>query len=217
MTELPEEEAHWLWFTSWIALFLFDDESWRVLSTRHLNLVREAGALTAPPFVLANRSSVYAFFGELDAAASYEEELRAVTEATGIATVPYGALALAALRGHEAELTDLIRTTVNDAQTHGEGLALTITEFLTGTLYLGLGRYDEVLTAVGQAERYHQEGAAIWALIELIEAAVRSGQPQLAAGALARVTETTSASRTEWARATETRCRALLSEATPPR
>ena len=179
-TVLPPEEARWLWFASWIALYLLDDEAWTVLSTRHLDLVREAGALTALPFVLANRSSVYAFFGELGDAAAYEEELRAATEATGIATVPYGALALAALRGHEAELTELSRNHVSDAQARGEGLALTITEFLSGTLYLGLGRYDAALTAVAHAERYPEEGAAIWALIELIEAAVRSGQPQLA-------------------------------------
>ena len=127
---LPPEEARWLWFASWIALYLWDDEAWTVLSTRHLDLVREAGALTALPFVLANRSSVYAFFGDLGAAAAYEEELRAATEATGIATVPYGALALAALRGREAELSELIRTTVSEAQARGEGLALTITEFL---------------------------------------------------------------------------------------
>ncbi len=209
---LPQEEARWLWFASWIALFLFDDEAWTVLSTRHLDLVRETGALTALPFVLANRSSVYAFFGELSAAAAYEEELRVVTEATRIATVPYGALALAALRGHEAELTELIRTTVSDAQARGEGLALTITEFLTGTLCLGLGRFDAALTAVGQAERYLEEGAAIWALIELIEAAVRSGQPQLAGAALERVTEATRANGTDWALSTEARCRALLSE-----
>jgi ATP/maltotriose-dependent transcriptional regulator MalT len=155
---------------------------------------------------------VYAFFGELDAAAASEEELKAVTEATGIATVPYGALALAALRGREAELTELSRTTVGDSQARGEGLALTIIEFLTGTLYLGLGRYDAALSAVGQAERYHEEGAAIWALIELIEAAVRSGQPQLAGAALERVTDATRASGTEWALSTEARCRALLSE-----
>ena len=140
------------------------------------------------------------------------QELTAATDAIGIATVPYGALALAALRGHEAELTELIGTTVSDAQGRGEGLALTITEFVSGTLYLGLGRYDAALTAVGQAERYHEEGAAIWALIEMIEAAVRSGQPHLAGGAMERVTDTTRASGTDWALATEARCRALLSE-----
>jgi DNA-binding CsgD family transcriptional regulator len=211
-TSLSAEEARWLWFASWIALFLFDDEAWTVLSTRHLDLVRESGALAALPFVLANRSSVYAFFGELDAAAAYEEELRAVTEATRIAGVPYGALALAALRGRETELTELIRGTVSDAQGRGEGLALTITEFLSGTLYLGLGRYEAALTVLGQAERYHEEGAAIWALIELIEAAVRSGQPQLAGAAMERIAETTRGAGTAWASATEARCRALLSE-----
>ena len=56
-----------------------------------------------------------------------------------------GALALAALRGHEAELSDLTKTTVAEAQTRGEGLALTVTEFLSGVLYNGLGRYDEAL------------------------------------------------------------------------
>ena len=47
-------------------------------------------------------------------------------------------------------------------------------------LYNGLGRYEEALAAVRQAERSHEEGPAIWALPELIEAAVRSGQPELA-------------------------------------
>jgi DNA-binding CsgD family transcriptional regulator len=210
--ELPPEEARWLWFASWIALYLSDDEAWIELSTRHLRLVREAGALTALPFVLTNRSSVYAFFGKLEEATAYEEELTAATEATGIATVPYGALALAALRGREVEFSRLAQTSVKDAEARGEGLALTITEFLRGTLYLGLGRYDAALTALGQAERYPEEGAAMWGLIELIEAAVRSGQRQRAGAALERITETARANGTDWALSTEARCRALLSE-----
>jgi DNA-binding CsgD family transcriptional regulator len=211
-TVLPPEEARWLWFASWIALYLWDDEAWTVLSTRHLELVRETGALTALPFVLTNRSSVYAFLGDLNEAAAYEEELRAATEATGIATVPYGALSLAALRGREAELSELIATTVGEAQTRGEGLALTITEFLSGTLYLGLGRYDAALAAARGAERYHEEGPAIWALSELIEAAVRSGKPHLAGGPLERIVETTGAAGTDWALGIEARCRALLND-----
>jgi DNA-binding CsgD family transcriptional regulator len=211
-TMLPPEEARWLWFASWIALYLWDEEAWTVLSTRHLDLVREAGALTALPFVLTNRSSVYAFFGDLSEAAASEEELRAATDATGIATVPYGALALAALRGREAELSELIRTTVGDAQARGEGLALTVTEFLSGVLYNGLGRDDAALAAVGQPERYAEEGPAIWTLTELIAAAVRSGQPHLAGAALERIVETTRAAGTDWALGIEARCRALLSD-----
>jgi DNA-binding CsgD family transcriptional regulator len=211
-TALPPEEARWLWFASWIALHLWDDQAWTVLSTRHLDLVRETGALAALPFVLTNRSSVCAFFGELGEAAACEEELRAATEATGIATVPYGALSLAALRGHEAELTELIRTSVTEAQSRGEGLVLTVTEFLSGIFYNGLGRYEEALAAVGDAGCYSEEGPAIWALTELIEAAVRCEQPQLAGRALERIEDTTRASGTDWALGVEARCRALISE-----
>jgi DNA-binding CsgD family transcriptional regulator/tetratricopeptide (TPR) repeat protein len=210
-TVLPPEEARWLWFASWIALYLFDDEAWMVFSTRHLELVREAAALTALPFVLTDRSCVYAFHGELGEAASCEEELRAATEATGIAPVPYGALAIAALRGREAEFSQLIQIPVKEAQARGEGLTLTISELLTGTLYNGLGRYDAALAGVGQPERYSEESAAMWGLIELIEAAVRSGQPQLARHPLELFAQTTRAAGTDWALGLEARCRALLS------
>ncbi len=134
-TVLPPEEARWLWFASQIALHLWDEHAWMVLSTRHLDLVRETGALTALPFVLTTRISVLASFGDLDAAASLEEELRAATEATGIAPGPYGALSLAAWRGREAEFPELIRTTIDAAEARGEGLALTVTERLSGALY----------------------------------------------------------------------------------
>ncbi len=211
-TVLPPQEAKWLWFASWVALHLWDDEAWTVLSTRHLELVRETGALSVLPFVLTNRSSVYAHAGELDVAASLEEELRAATEATGIAPVPYGALSIAALRGREDEFSELIDTSVTEAEARGEGLALTVTEMLSGTLCLGLGRYDAALAAVRQAVRYREIGPAIWMLTELIEAAVRSGEHQLARQALELLAERTDASGSDWALGMRARCRALLSD-----
>jgi hypothetical protein len=35
---LPPEQARWLWFASQIALYLWDEHAWTVLSTRHLDL-----------------------------------------------------------------------------------------------------------------------------------------------------------------------------------
>jgi DNA-binding CsgD family transcriptional regulator len=206
------DEARWLWFASWIALHMWDDATWSVLSTRQLELVRRTGALSALPFVLANRSSVYAFLGDLRTAALLEEELSAVTEATGIAGISYGRLSIAAVRGGEAEFSELVRVAVEEARTRGEGVALTVAEFLTGTLYNGLGRYDEALTATLPAERFYMEGPAIWALTELIEAAVRSGQPERARRAFERVQVTTRAAGTDWALGIEARMRALLSD-----
>src|SRR4051812_7258701 len=210
-TVLPPHEARWLWFAGWVALNLWDDETWTDLTTRQLELVRGAGALTALPFVLTICTSVYAFFGELTTAASLAEETRAVTEATGIAAAPYGELSLAALRGHEAEFSELVQTSVGEAQGRGEGLALGVSEFVSGVLYNGLGRYDAALAAVRHADRNYEEGPATWALPELIEAAVRCEQHDLAQHALDRLTETTRASGTDRALGIEARSRALLS------
>jgi DNA-binding CsgD family transcriptional regulator len=101
---------------------------------------------------------------------------------------------------------------VGEAEARGEGLALTVTEFLSGTLYNGLGRYGDALAAVIPSERFYTEGPAIWALTELIEAAVRLGQAERARSAFEHVEETTRAAGTDWALGIEARSRALLSD-----
>jgi DNA-binding CsgD family transcriptional regulator len=77
-------------------------------------------------------------------------------------------------------------------------------------LYNGLGRYGKALAAAQQASEHPQELWSTLVLPELIEAAVRSGQADRAAGALDRLSETTRASGTDWALGTEARSRALL-------
>ena len=51
-----------------------------------------------------------------------------------------------------------------------------------------------------------------WALLELVEAAARSGHPDRAADALERLSERTLAAGTDWALGLEARSRALVSE-----
>ena len=213
--DLSPDDARWLWFASLIALYMWDDHAWTVLFTRQLELARRMGALPALVFALGTGTTVYAFFGELRTAAILEEEHRAASEATGIASNPVPRLGLASLRGREAEFAELIRTTVREAEARGEGIALTTAEFLNGGLYNGLGRYEAALTAVLPAEGFYTEGTAIWALTELIEAAVRCGQPERARRAFERVQETTRAAGTDWALGIEARLRALLSDGDP--
>jgi hypothetical protein len=152
--DLSPNDARWLWFASLISLFMWDDDAWMVLSTRQLELARRTGALSALAFLLGSAIAVYAFFGELRTAAILAEEQSAATEAIGVAADPSGALSLAALRGREAEFSELIRTTIGDAEARGEGIALTNAEFLSGGLYNGLGRYEAALAAVLPAERF---------------------------------------------------------------
>jgi DNA-binding CsgD family transcriptional regulator/tetratricopeptide (TPR) repeat protein len=212
--DLPREEGlRWLWLACTTAVDLWDDESWEVLADRHLQLVRDAGALAVLPIALSTRGAVHMYAGELNAAAALLEEVKAVTEATGSPLAPHGALALAAIQGHEAEAARLIDATVSDVERRGEGIGLAVVHWASSMLYNGLGRYEEALTAAQKAnEKSEAQVGAMWAPVELVEAATRSGNRDRAAVALQELTEMTRASGTDWALGIEARSRALLSE-----
>jgi DNA-binding CsgD family transcriptional regulator len=77
----------------------------------------------------------------------------------------------------------------------------------------GLGRYGEALRAAREAAAYPLElGPPTWALAELVEAGVRTGDTGAAAAALEELAGMTRASGTEWALGVEAGRRALLSE-----
>jgi len=95
----------------------------------------------------------------------------------------------------------------------GDGVGLTAIAWARAQLYNSLGRYDEALAAAEHASEYPRElFLSTWGLVELIEAAVRSGKPTRAADALQRLSESTRAAGTDWALGIETRSRALLSD-----
>jgi DNA-binding CsgD family transcriptional regulator/tetratricopeptide (TPR) repeat protein len=208
-----EEGLLWLWQACHGAGLLWDYQSWDVLSARRAELAREAGALTALPLAFSTRAGVHLAAGEFTMAASLVAEVESVTEATGSSIAPYAALALAAFRGREAEAAELIEASTKDAERRGEGEGLTFVHWAAAVLCNGLGHYAEALAAAQQAsEDSPADLFAAWALAELIEAATRSGAPELAAGALQRLTVTARASGTDWALGVQARSRALVSE-----
>jgi ATP/maltotriose-dependent transcriptional regulator MalT len=95
----------------------------------------------------------------------------------------------------------------------GQGIYVELTEWLLALLCNGLGRYrDAVAAAVGAGEERPEElFVSTWTAIELIEAATRSDEPQVAQAALERVDAATSFAGTESALGILARCRALLS------
>ncbi len=208
-----EDGLRWLWLASITAADLWDDESWRILSTRHVKIARQAGALSELTLALNSRVFVHLFAGELATAASLVEELKAVREVTGSDFAPYGALTLAALSGREGEVGELIVAHMSEVVRRGDGIWVNVSHWATAVLCNGLGRYEQALAAARQGcEDPPQEfGFFTWSLVELVEAAVRSGQPGLASDALERLAEMTRASGTDWALAMEARSRALLS------
>jgi DNA-binding CsgD family transcriptional regulator len=203
----------WLWLASRVAGFLWDDEAWDEISARFVGLARDAGALSVLPLALTTRTGAHLFAGRLAMASSLVDELVAVNEAIGASLAPYAALTLAAFQGHDAEAVPLIETATNEFLRRGEGQGLTFIHWATAVLHNGRGRYEEALAAAQQAAEDSLEvRLAAWGLVELIEAAARSGEPELAADTLGQLSETTAASGTDWALGIEARSRALLSE-----
>jgi DNA-binding CsgD family transcriptional regulator len=208
-----EEGLRWLWLASAVAADVWDYESWSVLSARHEQMARASGALSELPLALNSRAVVHLFAGELDAVASVLQELNAVQQATGMDLAPYGELGLAAWRGRELEARDRIEAAMGDVVSRGEGVGVTNTQWSKALLLNGLGRFAEAVVAARQAaEQPHELASANWGLSELVEAAARSEQPELAADAFARLEVMTDAAGTDWALGTQARAHALLTD-----
>jgi DNA-binding CsgD family transcriptional regulator len=204
----------WLWLAEEAAIETWDHESWRELAARELRMVREAGALTVLPLALSANIVALIFAGELAAAGSLLDEVKIVTEATGTQLAPYGALILAAWRGREGELRTLIDSTLEEVVPRGEGIGVVTTQWADALLHNGLGDYERASAAARRVlEAPRRLDATIgWALPELVEAAARCDQPEIARDALERLSGMARAAGSDWALGLETRSRALLSE-----
>jgi len=208
-----DEALRWTWLACRTAIDMWDYETWDVLSIRLVEITRDAGASAALPLALTLRMGLHLYAGELERVASLTAEVKALTEATASQLAPYGALLLAAWQGHEAQASGVINATIAEVVPRGEALGLTAAQWATAVLYNGLGRFEEARAAAEQAsERPEDLGFSNWSLVELVEAAARSGRTEAAAGALERLTQTTRPSDTAWARGIEARSRALLNE-----
>jgi ATP/maltotriose-dependent transcriptional regulator MalT len=154
-----------------------------------------------------------AWGGDFTAAASLVAEADAVNEATGSRAPPFTAMLLASLRGHQAEAASLIKATIAEATAGGQGIAVAYAHWVAAILANGLGRYEEALAAASQAsEDTSTIYISMWALPELIEAAVRSGNTDLAGPALDGLAGRTQAAGTDFGLGILARCRALVSE-----
>ena len=206
------EDRRWLWLACRLAQDLWDDELWHVLATRGVCVARDSGALNLLPSALNYLAALNVQSGDFATAAAQIDEVAAITQATGLAPLKYADCMLAAARGDHAQVQAISDDSMGHAMARGEGSAFGLFWWLSALLHNGHGHYDEALAAAQQACEHEDVIAYGWALVELIEAGVRSGRPDEAAAALDRLSERTRASGTDWALGTEARSRALLSE-----
>ena len=205
------EDRRWLWLACRFAQDLWDDELWHALATGGVRLARDTGALHLLPNALNYLAALNVHSGAFTTAAAQIEEVRAITQATGLPRLRYAAGTLAAARGDQAWLQALADDALPGAIAHGDGSAVALSSWFIALMHNGHGRYDEALAAARRASRARgRRWRTAGRLVELIEAGVRGGHADEAAAALDRLSERTRASGTEWALGIEARCRALL-------
>ena len=207
-----EEDVRWPWLACRVAADVFDDETWHLLASRYVLIARGAGALGVLPIALMHLSLMHVFEGKLDTAAALVEEIDSIIDATGSRRISIPKLMLAACKGDEARASKLIDEAQRDAIARGEGFVLTFGEHAHAVLHNALGHYETALDNAQRASAQDELHASVWSLPELVEAAVRSGKPELAADALERLRQRTQVAGTEWALGIEARCAALLSD-----
>ncbi|WP_329249988.1 AAA family ATPase [Actinoallomurus sp. NBC_01490] len=199
-----------LWLACRIAIMLFDDEV-DVLTGRYVRFARDVGALATLATALNFHATMIVGNGELARTAELIAEETAITQSTGTPSLPHARLTLAAWRGRQAEASELYTAAVRDATGRGEGTVVTLAQYAMAVLHNGLGNYDAALAAAAGPCEYDELAHSSVALPELIEAAVRAGEPAHAAAALERLSPRTRASGTQWALGVEARSRALTS------
>ena len=193
------------------AIALWNEEGQRAILIRQVELARAVGALDQLPVDLVALAIDDAWRGDFAGASSLIAECDAVCAATGGSSVaPFAAMFLGGLRGHEAEITPLIQATLAAAEAAGQGGAATGAHWAAAVLHNGLGRYADALTAARKATRDATVFTSILVVPELVEAAARTGNTDVAADALQRLAEATQPSGNDLALGVEARCRALL-------
>jgi DNA-binding CsgD family transcriptional regulator len=207
-----EANMHWFWLAWLLAGELWDDALWDELATRAVRLARDQGALRELPIALVYRAFVHVWAGEFTAASTLIAESDAITAITGQAPLVWARFLLAGWRGSQAAPSDAFASAVTNGLHRGEGRVVAGLEFVTALWRNGFGRYDEALVNARQACEFDDVGLSGFALVELIEAAVRCGADEEAAEALGRLEERTLAAGSEWALGMLARSRALLSD-----
>ena len=208
-----EEALRWGWLAQGAASAVWDDVRWRAILLRQVQIARDVGALDELPIDLGSLGTDAAWSGDFAAAAALIAETDAVCAATGSRSAPFAAMLLASLRGDQAEVIPLIEATIAEATAGGQGIAVTYAHWAAAILANGLGRYADAREAAQQASQDRPAlYMAMWALPELIEAAVRTGHTHVANDAFVRLVETTQAGGTDFGLGIEARSRALVSE-----
>jgi DNA-binding CsgD family transcriptional regulator len=196
------------------ALELWDLDSGRTLLLRLAERNRAQGALLGLWLCLLTLSHKEAWAGRFAAGDAYYSEALAIGDAIGLQPLTsFRNIEADALRGRDDEVRASAASLMGMAEGVGGGSTLTTCRISLVLLDIGRGRYSDALAAGRLVFDEDAPGFGNQILPELVEAAVRAGDPGTARLALDRLATRALASGTSWARGVLARSRALLASA----
>jgi DNA-binding CsgD family transcriptional regulator/tetratricopeptide (TPR) repeat protein len=207
-----ETDQRWLWLVIRTTQAIGDDETWHVLVNRQIQVARQTGTLVMLPIALRQLAVLQVYSGRLDDAEATNEEADAIGAAIGVRPVAYGRLALTAWRGRLQKTTPLVDHTISESTTRGEGLAVAAAYQAMAVQYIGLSRYEEAMETALKASSSNEAGYAMLSLPDVIEAAVRTNNCEVATAAMEPLSSIAQAMGTNWALGVVARSRALMSD-----
>jgi DNA-binding CsgD family transcriptional regulator/tetratricopeptide (TPR) repeat protein len=208
-----EDVLRWGWLSGAPSAATWDSDGFSAINERQAQLLRDAGALAELPLQLNALAGVKALKGDFEGAGLLIAESDRVAAATGSHVPPFGEVTLRARQGREPEASALIEAAIKQAVAGGQGGGAMSAQFAAAVLYNGLALYERAASAAGQViERALDPWNYVFALPELVEAAARTGDLELARNTVDRLAETTQPAGTEYALGIEARSRALVSE-----
>jgi DNA-binding CsgD family transcriptional regulator len=201
----------WVQFAVFATRALWDDEAHTRLTARLVQASREQGALMWLAVALKARATDEVWAGRFGAADIDLADAADVSVAAGEHRMSFEMMGLevAAIRGRDSQTRVSASTVIQNAAELGSGSAALFAHHALLLLDLGAGEYSEAL-GHAVAAMTGRVGCGHQVLADVVEAAVRGGDPDRAQAAVDCLAERAPASGTPWAMGLLARCRALL-------
>jgi DNA-binding CsgD family transcriptional regulator len=195
---------------------LWDDQALLDITGRWVRVARTLGAIDLLLHALVARAFAEWVTGRLDQAADRLTEARELTAASqnpgvlGIDSRNEGLLL--AYRGETARARAAGLAQIRESTARGQGLLADIGRSIIAVADMRAGQFEAATDAALPVIEHDTPFTAETTLPELIEAAVRSGQQDVARSAFATLADRTTTAGTPWALGIRARCQALLDD-----
>ncbi|MEU4556940.1 AAA family ATPase [Actinoplanes sp. NPDC023936] len=187
----------------------WDEEAFRAVTRDRLRSARQDGALGSVPVVAAYQALWHLHAGEFERAKELADDSDASAAVIGVPPLSHVSVVIAAWQGRQRHVERLIAERQPGVVAREEGWFLTGFDYARTVLFNGLGRYADALEAGRLAAELDEGGFHAWLPVEVVEAAVRAGRPELAEPLTRRLSQRARLRPSAWSRGLAALCRAL--------